>query len=56
MSWTDDEDIRNVNLRKGDVYRLPEGSAFYVQSSLEAEREKLRIYAIFTNAEDDLYV
>ncbi|KAK8270609.1 hypothetical protein V6Z11_D11G206800 [Gossypium hirsutum] len=47
--------MRDVNLRKGDVYRLPEGSAFYVQSSLEAEREKLRIYAIFTNAEDDIY-
>nr|KJB43558.1 hypothetical protein B456_007G205600 [Gossypium raimondii] len=47
--------MRDVNLRKGDVYRLPEGSAFYVQSSLEAEREKLRIYAIFTNSEDDIY-
>ncbi|KAG8478268.1 hypothetical protein CXB51_028015 [Gossypium anomalum] len=55
LSWTDDDDMRDVNLRKGDVYRLPEGSAFYVQSSLEAEREKLRIYAIFTNAEDDVY-
>ncbi|MFQ6634191.1 hypothetical protein Gotur_011192, partial [Gossypium turneri] len=55
LSWTDDDDMRDVNLRKGDVYRLPEGSAFYVQSSLEAEREKLRIYAIFTNAEDDIY-
>ncbi|MBA0590462.1 hypothetical protein Gorai_019167, partial [Gossypium raimondii] len=55
LSWTDDDDMRDVNLRKGDVYRLPEGSAFYVQSSLEAEREKLRIYAIFTNSEDDIY-
>ncbi|TYJ10342.1 hypothetical protein E1A91_A11G200900v1 [Gossypium mustelinum] len=55
LSWTDDDDMRDVNLRKGDVYRLPKGSAFYVQSSLEAEREKLRIYAIFTNAEDDIY-
>ncbi|KAK8587047.1 hypothetical protein V6N13_086054 [Hibiscus sabdariffa] len=56
LSWTDDDDdIKNVNIRKGDVYRLQQGSVFYVQSSLEAERERLRIYAIFTNTEDDIY-
>ncbi|KAE8672628.1 zinc finger protein JACKDAW-like isoform X1 [Hibiscus syriacus] len=55
LSWTDDDDIRNVDIRKGDVYRLHQGSVFYVQSSLEAERERLRIYAIFTNTEDDTY-
>ncbi|GMI78342.1 hypothetical protein like AT2G18540 [Hibiscus trionum] len=55
LSWTDDDDIRNVDIRKGDIYRLNQGSVFYVQSSLVAEREKLRIYAIFTNTEDDIY-
>ncbi|KAE8655105.1 zinc finger protein JACKDAW-like isoform X1 [Hibiscus syriacus] len=55
LSWTDDDDIRNVDIRKGDVYRLHQGAVFYVQSNLEAERHKLRIYAIFTNTEDDTY-
>ncbi|KAK8694709.1 hypothetical protein V6N13_072255 [Hibiscus sabdariffa] len=55
LSWTDDDDIRNVEIRKGDIYRLHQGSVFYLQSSLVAEREKLRIYAIFTNTEDDIY-
>ncbi|XP_017969293.1 PREDICTED: LOW QUALITY PROTEIN: vicilin-like seed storage protein At2g18540 [Theobroma cacao] len=55
LSWTDDKEIRNVNLRKGDIYRLHPGSVFYVQSSLKPEREKFRIHAIFSNAEDDIY-
>ncbi|KAL4353291.1 hypothetical protein GQ457_06G040230 [Hibiscus cannabinus] len=58
LSWTDDDDdddVKNVNIRKGDIYRLQQGSVFYVQSSLEAGRERLRIYAIFTNTEDDIY-
>ncbi|GMJ00045.1 hypothetical protein like AT2G18540 [Hibiscus trionum] len=55
LSWTDDDGMQNVKIRKGDIYRLHQGSVFYVQSNLEAERERLRIYAIFTNTEDDIY-
>ncbi|XP_021301198.1 vicilin-like seed storage protein At2g18540 [Herrania umbratica] len=54
LSWTDDNEIRNVNIRKGDIYRLHPGSVFYIQSSLKPEREKLRIHAIFSNTEDDI--
>ncbi|XWS45383.1 hypothetical protein CRYUN_Cryun15aG0132000 [Craigia yunnanensis] len=55
LSWTDDNEIRKVNIRKGDIYRLQPGSVFYVQSSLETERAKLRIHAIFSNTEDNIY-
>ncbi|XVE82660.1 hypothetical protein DITRI_Ditri16bG0023900 [Diplodiscus trichospermus] len=55
LSWTDDNQIRKVNIRKGDIYRLHAGSVFYVQSSLEPERKKLRIHAIFSNTEDNIY-
>nr|POE91574.1 vicilin-like seed storage protein [Quercus suber] len=47
--------MRRVDLRRGDIYRLKSGSIFYVHSSLQPERLKLRIYAIFTNTDDDLY-
>lgn len=57
MCWTDDDEIRKVNIRKGDVYRLHPGSVFYVQSSLDdPKREKLRIHAIFSNTGDNIYV
>ncbi|KAM1047916.1 hypothetical protein ACFX2J_026908 [Malus domestica] len=56
LSWTDDDKIRRVDIKRGDVYRLTPGSVFFVQSNLETERQKLRINAIFTsNSDDDLY-
>ncbi|KAG8641311.1 hypothetical protein MANES_13G137200v8 [Manihot esculenta] len=55
LSWADDErEIKRMNIKRGDVYRLHAGSIFFVQSSLEPEREKLRIYAIFSNTEEDV--
>lgn len=50
-SWT-----RGVDIRRGDVYRLPPGTVFFIQSNLEPERRKLRICAIFANSEQDLRV
>ncbi|CAN6541694.1 unnamed protein product [Malus baccata var. baccata] len=56
LSWTDDEEIRRVDIKRGDLYRLDPGTVFYVQSNLETERPKLRINAIFaSNSDDDLY-
>lgn len=55
MSWADEDDIRTLDIRRGDVYRLQPGSVFYIESNLEQEREKLRIYAIFSNTENDSY-
>ncbi|XP_009356668.2 vicilin-like seed storage protein At2g18540 [Pyrus x bretschneideri] len=56
LSWTDDDKIRRVDIKRGDLYRLTPGSVFFVQSNLETERQKLRINAIFTsNSDDDLY-
>ncbi|XVE87271.1 hypothetical protein DITRI_Ditri18aG0103500 [Diplodiscus trichospermus] len=54
LSWGDDDGIKNVNIRKGDIYRLHTGSIFYVQSSLEPEGEKLRINEIFFHTEDSI--
>ncbi|KAL7193118.1 hypothetical protein ACSBR2_024848 [Camellia fascicularis] len=54
LSWVDEDEMRRVNLRRGDVYRMQPGTVFFVQSNLEPERQKLRIYAIFTNSIDNL--
>ncbi|KAG7993971.1 hypothetical protein I3843_01G031500 [Carya illinoinensis] len=57
LSWAEDDDnqMKRVNLRRGDIYMLRAGSIFYVNSSLEPERKKLRIHAMFSNTPDDSY-
>ncbi|KAF5738168.1 vicilin-like antimicrobial peptides 2-2-like [Tripterygium wilfordii] len=55
LSWADNNEIKTVHLRRGDVHRLPPGSVFYVESNLETERAKLRIHAIFSNTEEGTY-
>ncbi|KAI8542377.1 hypothetical protein RHMOL_Rhmol08G0134100 [Rhododendron molle] len=55
LSWIDEDEMRRVNLQRGDVYRLPTGSVFFLQSNLEQERQKLRIYSLFTNSIQDLH-
>ncbi|KAK6924325.1 Cupin 1 [Dillenia turbinata] len=47
--------MRRLHLRRGDVYRLPPGTVFFVDSGLEPEREKLRIHAIFAGSGEDLH-
>lgn len=50
LSWADDDDdLKMVRLRRGDMFRLKPGSVFYIQSDLEPQREKLRLNAIFAN-------
>lgn len=57
LSWVDDEDLKTVDLKRGDIFRLKPGSVFYIESDLETQREKLRIYAIFANSDgEDLHV
>ncbi|XP_038882657.1 vicilin-like seed storage protein At2g18540 [Benincasa hispida] len=55
LSWFDDDDLREVDIRRGDIYRLHPGSIFYLQSNLETEREKLRIYALFSSTDEDSF-
>jgi hypothetical protein len=45
-----------MDIHEGDVASLREGSVFYIQSNLEAQRKKLRIYAMFTNTDDSTFV
>ncbi|KAJ8451809.1 hypothetical protein Cgig2_007292 [Carnegiea gigantea] len=47
----DDDELKRVELQRGDVHRVRSGSLFYLHSSLESERPRLRIIAIF--ASDD---
>ncbi|KAL5168551.1 Vicilin-like seed storage protein [Glycine soja] len=55
LTWANDDGTSTIRLREGDVCSLNEGSVFYIQSNLEAERRKLRIYAMFTNTDDNTY-
>ncbi|KAI3966245.1 hypothetical protein MKW92_018566 [Papaver armeniacum] len=51
MRWIDEENKKNhIDVEKGDIYRFPSGSVFYMRSNLESTREKLRIYSIFTDS------
>ncbi|QCD91005.1 reticulocyte-binding protein [Vigna unguiculata] len=55
LTWAHDDDTGTIPLREGDLCNLVEGSVFYIQSDLEAERRKLRIYAMLTNTEDNTF-
>ncbi|KAL7141744.1 hypothetical protein ABFS83_08G074100 [Erythranthe nasuta] len=58
LSWTEEDELRTTDLIRGDVYRLEEGSVFFLQSNLETtetERQKLRIHAIFTDPNNALH-
>lgn len=48
MSWVDEEDQNQIDVKRGDIFRIQSGSVFFVTSSLDSEREKLRISTIFT--------
>ncbi|KAI3833783.1 hypothetical protein MKX03_016815 [Papaver bracteatum] len=51
MRWIDEENKKNhIDVEKGDIYRFPSGSVFYIRSNLDSTREKLRIYSIFTDS------
>lgn len=58
MSWAHGkgDKIHKVPIKRGDINRLRPGCVFFVQSDLQTERQKLRIYAIFANTDDDVYV
>ncbi|CAA0839579.1 RmlC-like cupins superfamily protein [Striga hermonthica] len=57
LSWTEEDDLKSTDIRRGDAYRIEQGSVFFIQSNLETdtERQKLRIHAIFANSKDDLH-
>ncbi|KAJ1419051.1 RmlC-like cupin domain superfamily [Sesbania bispinosa] len=55
LTYADEDGRDSIHLREGDLCSLREGSAFYIQSSLEPERKKLRIYAMFTNTDDSTF-
>ena len=56
LSWGDGDEIKRVDLRRGDVYRLEAGSVFFLQSNLDALRQNLRVHAIFTTTDEDIWV
>ncbi|XP_019421441.1 PREDICTED: vicilin-like seed storage protein At2g18540 isoform X2 [Lupinus angustifolius] len=56
VTWTvEDGGTRRTDLCEGDLFKLNEGCVFYIESNLEAERKKLRIYAMFANTDDTTY-
>ncbi|PKU76621.1 Vicilin-like antimicrobial peptides 2-2 [Dendrobium catenatum] len=48
ISWIDKNKVEVLQVEPGDIYRLEEGTVFYIQSSGDSNREKLRIHAIFS--------
>ncbi|XP_006363154.2 vicilin-like [Solanum tuberosum] len=54
LTWMNENEEKSVDLRIGDVFRLPFGSIFYLESNLDPIRQKLRVYSIFPNSGDDL--
>ncbi|PHU26992.1 hypothetical protein BC332_05324 [Capsicum chinense] len=54
LTWMDENEQKSVDLRIGDVFRLPFGTIFFLESNLDPVRQKLRVYSIFANSGDDL--
>ncbi|KAK8962332.1 hypothetical protein KSP40_PGU008563 [Platanthera guangdongensis] len=52
VSWIDKKRVKVVHVEEGDMYRLEEGTVFYIQSSEDPNRIKLRIHAIFNTCGD----
>ncbi|XP_028775643.1 vicilin-like seed storage protein At2g18540 [Neltuma alba] len=50
LIWAYDGNSKTINLRQGDICMLGAGFVFYLQSNLEAQRQRLRIFAIFPNS------
>ncbi|XP_004512222.4 vicilin-like seed storage protein At4g36700 [Cicer arietinum] len=55
LSWANEDETGTTEICEGDVGSLREGSVFYIHSNLEAQRKKLRIYAMFTNTDDSTF-
>lgn len=53
VNWVSENSSNSIEVRRGDIYRLEEGSVFYVHSHPDPSKEKLRIYAIFNNILDE---
>ncbi|KAK6798124.1 hypothetical protein RDI58_005826 [Solanum bulbocastanum] len=53
LTWMNENEEKSVDLRIGDVFRLPFGSIFFLESNLDPIRQKLRVYSIFPNSGDD---
>ncbi|KAI0525037.1 hypothetical protein KFK09_004427 [Dendrobium nobile] len=53
ISWIDKNKVEVLQVEPGDIYRLEEGTVFYIQSSGDPNREKLRIHAIFSTCGDE---
>jgi len=56
LSWANEDGTSTIDIREGDVGSLTEGSVFYIHNNLDAQRKKLRIYAMFTNTDDSTFV
>lgn len=61
MSWMDvnqdDDKLLEIELQKGDIYRLQPQSVFYFQNNLHSDYpQKLQIYAIFSDSVNELQV
>ncbi|CAA7393638.1 unnamed protein product [Spirodela intermedia] len=50
VSWVSDGETIDLEVKRGDIYRIGSGSVFYVRSHPDPLRQKLRIHAIFTTS------
>ncbi|XAR73890.1 hypothetical protein NMG60_11008009 [Bertholletia excelsa] len=55
LSWVDKDEMRRIKLVKGDVYRMPPGTVFFIESNNVSDAQQLRIHSIFTNSVEDLH-
>ncbi|URD76141.1 Cupin [Musa troglodytarum] len=56
VTYISEDETDEIDVVRGDVYRLQQGTTFYVRSHPDPTREKLRVHAIFdkTDIEDPL--
>lgn len=54
LSWADENGVKQIDLERGDVYKLDSGSVFYMQSKRsDSVGAKLKVHAFFTSMSED---
>ncbi|KAM0950416.1 putative rmlC-like cupin domain superfamily, rmlC-like jelly roll protein [Dioscorea sansibarensis] len=52
VTWVGDDGTDSLDVKKGDIYKLDQGTVFYVHCHPDPTRERLRIHAIFDTQEN----
>lgn len=53
LSWANENEVKQIDLERGDVYKLDSGSVFYMESKRDSMGTELKVHAFFTSMSED---